>query len=63
MYLGAGQECGGMLEIEHLAAELIGVNVDEGELVDEVLGEYSLGDSHADVAHSDDGDLGVALGR
>ena len=61
--LGAGQECGGVLEIEHLAAELVGVNVDQGELVGEVLGEDSLGDGHADVAHSDDGDLGVALGR
>lgn len=56
--VGAGEEGGGVLEVEHLAARLVGVGVDEGELVGEVLGEDGLGYGHADVAGSDDGDLG-----
>lgn len=60
--LGAGEEGGGVLEIEHLAAELVGLGVDEGELIGEVLGEDGLGDGHADVAGADDGDLGPAVG-
>lgn len=60
--LDAGEEGGGVLEVEDLAAELVGVGVDEGELVGEVLGDDGLGDGHADVAHADHGDLGVAAG-
>lgn len=59
---GAREEGGGVLEVEHLAAELVGFVVDDGELVGEVLGEDGLSDGHADVAGADDGDLGVALG-
>lgn len=61
--LGAREEGGGVLEVEHLAAELVGIGVDEDELVGEVLGEDGLGDGHADVAGADDGDLGVAFGE
>jgi len=60
--LGAGEEGGGVLEVEHLAAELVGVGIDEDELVGEVLGEDGLSDGHSDVTNSDDGDLVVLLG-
>lgn len=60
--LGPGEEGGGVLEVEHLAPELVFIGVDEGELVGEVLGEDGLGDGHADVSDADDGDLGGAFG-
>lgn len=60
--LGAGEEGGGVLEVQHFSAELIGLGVDEGQLVDEILGEDRLSDGHADVADADDGDFGVTLG-
>jgi len=60
--LGAGKEGGGVLEVEHLAAELVGVGVDEDELVGEVLSEDGLSDGHSDVTDADDGYLGVLLG-
>lgn len=59
---GAGEESGGVLEIEHLASELVGLGVDEGDLVGDVLGEDGLSDGHADVSDSDDGDLCAAVG-
>lgn len=61
--LRAGEEGSGVLEIEHLAAEFIGLGVDEDELVCKVLGEDSLGNCHADIAGADDGDLSVPFGR
>lgn len=60
--LGAGEEGGGVLEVEHLAAELVGVGVDEDEFVGEVLSEDGLCDGHSDVADADDRDLVVAFG-
>jgi hypothetical protein len=36
---GVGEEGNGVLEVEHLAAKLIGLGVDEDELIGEVLGE------------------------
>lgn len=60
--LGAGEEGGGVLEVEHLAAELVGVGVDENELVGEVLGEDSLSDGHSDITDADDGYLVVGVG-
>ena len=63
MDLGAGEEGGGVLEVKHLAAELVGVGVDEDELVGEVLSEDGLRYGHSHVAGADDGDLVVALGR
>lgn len=58
----AGEEGGGVLEIEHLAAKLIGLVVDDNELVCEVLSEDGLGNRHSDISGADDGDLVVALG-
>ncbi|KAG2380490.1 uncharacterized protein HKW66_Vig0172690 [Vigna angularis] len=60
--LGVGEESGGMLEVKHLAAELVGVGIDEDKLINEVLGEDGLSDGHSDVTNADDGDLGVLLG-
>ncbi|KAI5322436.1 hypothetical protein L3X38_031508 [Prunus dulcis] len=48
--LGAGEEGGGVLEVEHLVAELLRFGVDEDELVGEVLGEDGLGDGHNHIA-------------
>lgn len=59
---GAGEESGGVLEIEHLASELFGLGVNEGDLVGDVLSEDGLSDGHADVPDADDGDLGTAVG-
>lgn len=60
---GAREESGGVLEIEHLASKLVGLSVDEGDLVGDILSEDGLSDGHADVADSDDGDFGTAVGR
>lgn len=59
---GAGEESGGVLEVEHLASELVGLGVDEGDLVGDVLSEDGLSDGHADVSDADDGDFGTAVG-
>lgn len=63
MNLRAREEGGGVLEIEHLAAELIGLGVDEDELVGEVLSEDGLGDGHAYIAGADHRDLRMPLRR
>lgn len=60
--LRAGEESGGVLEIEHFATEFIGFGVDESDLVGEVLGEDGLGYGHSNISGSDDGDFGVAFG-
>lgn len=49
----AGEEGGGVLEIKHLATELIGFVVDDDELVGEVLSEDGLSDGHSDIAGAD----------
>jgi hypothetical protein len=36
---GVGKEGNGMLEVKHLAAKLVGLSVDDDELISEVLGE------------------------
>nr|GME18020.1 Uncharacterised protein [Ipomoea batatas] len=59
--LGAGEERGGMLQVQHLAAHLVRHGVDEGQLVGEILSKDGLGDRHPDVPHAHHGDLGVAL--
>ncbi|KAJ1392659.1 hypothetical protein SESBI_35616 [Sesbania bispinosa] len=60
--LDAGKEGGGVLEVEHLSPELVGLVVDDDELVGEVLSEDGLCNGHSDVSGADDGDLVVALG-
>ncbi|KAF1872386.1 hypothetical protein Lal_00016684 [Lupinus albus] len=62
MDLSTGEEGGGVLEVKHFAAELVGLGVNEDELVGEVLSENGLSNSHSDVAGADDGDLEVAFG-
>lgn len=59
--LGSGEECCGVLKVQHLSSELVGNGVDEDELVGEVLGEYGLGYGHSHVACTDNGDLAVSL--
>nr|GLL28870.1 protein NUCLEAR FUSION DEFECTIVE 6, chloroplastic/mitochondrial-like [Ipomoea trifida] len=61
--LHAREKGGGVLAIQHFSAELIGLGVDEGQLVGEILRENRLRYSHADVSDADDGDFGVTLGR
>ena len=61
--LGAGEEGGGVLEVKHLAAELVGLGVHQDELVGQVLSEDGLRDGHPDVSGADHGDLVVALRR
>nr|GMC95759.1 DELLA protein RGL1-like [Ipomoea batatas] len=61
--LRAREKGGGVLAIQHFSAELIGLGVDEGQLVGEILRENRLRYSHADVSNADDGDFGVTLGR
>lgn len=61
--LGAGEEGGGMLEVQHLASELLFSGVEESELVGEVLGEDGLSDGHSDVADAHHRYLGGAFGR
>jgi hypothetical protein len=38
---GVGEEGNGVLEVEHLAAKLVGLGVNEDELIGEVLGEMT----------------------
>nr|GMC47113.1 DNA-(apurinic or apyrimidinic site) lyase [Ipomoea batatas] len=61
--LRAREKGGGVLAIQHFSEELIGLGVDEGQLVGEILRENRLRYSHADVSDADDGDFGVTLGR
>ena len=42
--------------------EFIGFCIDESELVDKILSEDSLGYGHSDVANTDNGDFGGAIG-
>lgn len=49
-----------MVEVKHLAADLVGLCVYEGQLVSEV-GEDVLGDGHADVFDPNDGHLDASL--
>lgn len=60
--LGAGEEGGGVLQVQHLSSELVRHGVHEDELVGDVLGEDGLGYGHAHVARANDGDFGVSLG-
>lgn len=57
----AREESGGVLEVEHLAAELVGLLVDDDELVGEVLGEDGLCNGHSHVSGADHRDLVVSL--
>ena len=57
----AGEEGGGVLEVEHLAAEFIRNGIDKDKLVGEILSEDGLGYGHSHVARSNNGDFGVAL--
>jgi len=57
-----GEKGGSAMEVKHLATELMGLGVYEGQLVGEVLGEDGLDDGHADVANPDDSDLGMVPG-
>lgn len=50
-----------MLEIEHFAAEFVGLGVDEDEFINQILSEDGLSNGHADVSGADDGDFGVAF--
>nr|GMD23614.1 LEAF RUST 10 DISEASE-RESISTANCE LOCUS RECEPTOR-LIKE PROTEIN KINASE-like 2.3 [Ipomoea batatas] len=59
--LRAREKGGGVLEIQYFSAELIGLGVDKGQLVGEILRENRLRYSHADVSDADDGDFGVTL--
>jgi len=59
----AREERGGVLQVERLAAELVGERVDQRDLVGEVLGEDGLRDGHAHVAGADDGDFREAAVR
>lgn len=61
--LGVQEEGGSVLEVEHLATKLVGLGINKGELVGEVLGEDRLGDGHPDVSSANDGDLDVLLFR
>ncbi|KAI8561146.1 hypothetical protein RHMOL_Rhmol04G0315100 [Rhododendron molle] len=48
---GAGEEGSGMIEVEHLVAQHVGVGVENGELVNEVLGhDDGLGYGNANFA-------------
>lgn len=59
--LGSREEGGNMLEVEHLATELVGLDIDKGELVDEILGEDHLSDGHPDASDANNIDLSVPL--
>lgn len=59
--LHTGEEGGGVLEVQHLTAELVFLGVDEGELVGEVLSDDCLGDGHPHVPHAHHRYLRVAL--
>lgn len=50
-----------MLEVEHLATELVCLSIDESQLVNQVLGEDGLSYGHTDIAGANDGDFSVAL--
>jgi hypothetical protein len=53
---GVREEGNGVLEVKHLSAKLVGLGVDEDELIGEVLGEND------DVA-GDGGKKGIRTGR
>ncbi|CAL9073585.1 unnamed protein product [Musa textilis] len=60
---GAGKEGGGVLQVQHLPPELVGLGVHQRQLVRQVLRQDRLRDGHADVPGADHGDLRVALRR
>ena len=59
--LGAGEEGGGVLQVQHLAAELVGLGVHKDQLVRQVLRQDRLRYGHPHVAGADHGDLRVSL--
>ncbi|KAJ1392662.1 hypothetical protein SESBI_35619 [Sesbania bispinosa] len=60
--LDVGKEGGGVLEVELLAAEHVGLVVDDDELVGEVLSEDGLSNGHSDISSADDEDRVAVVG-